>query len=86
MKHQNTAPAIHVKHFFSEASVNHDNDNAGELLIGAPAIAAMLGIKRRQVYKLLYAGILPTFKLGGSVAARRSTLSTWLAEQERQAA
>ncbi|MDN2584062.1 DNA-binding protein [Aquibium sp. ELW1220] len=65
--------------------MNHDNDNPGELLIGAPAIAGALGIKTRQVYKLLYAGILPTFKLGGSVAARRSTLGAWLEEQERGA-
>jgi predicted DNA-binding transcriptional regulator AlpA len=65
--------------------LNHDNDNAGELLIGAPAIAAALGIRRRQVYKLQDAGILPTFKLGGSVAARRSTLTAWLAEQEQKA-
>jgi predicted DNA-binding transcriptional regulator AlpA len=63
--------------------MTNDNDNAGDLLIGAPAVAAALGIKTRQVYKLLYAGILPTFKLGGSVAARRSTLAAWLAEQER---
>lgn len=66
--------------------MNHDNDNAGDLLLGANAIAAALGIKRRQAYRLIYDGDLPTFKLGGSVAARRSTLAQWLSQKESAAA
>lgn len=68
--------------------MQHHNDNGGDLLIGANAIAAALGITRRQTYKLIYGDELPTFKLGGSVAARRSTLNGWLAglEQGRAAA
>lgn len=50
----------------------------GDLLIGANAIAKALGVTRRQVYKMVYAGQLPHFKLGGSIAARRSTLMAWL--------
>jgi predicted DNA-binding transcriptional regulator AlpA len=54
------------------------NDNQPDLLMGAAAIAAALGITRRQTYKLVYAGDLPTFKLGGTVAARRTGLAAWL--------
>jgi len=58
------------------------NDNAGDLLMGANAIAKYLGITPRQTYRLIYGGVLPTFKLGGAVSARRSSLSRWLAERE----
>ncbi|MGE0280816.1 MAG: helix-turn-helix transcriptional regulator [Rhizobiaceae bacterium] len=63
-----------------------DNDNQpGDLLLGATAIAKALGITRRQAYRLIYAGDLPTFKLGGSVAARRSTLAGYLSQLEAAA-
>lgn len=55
----------------------------GDLLIGAQAIAKVLGVKPRQVYHLLYEGDMPSFKIGGNVAARRSTLAKWLEEKER---
>lgn len=62
------------------------NDNAGDLLMGAKAIAEHLGITPRQTYRLIYGDVLPTFKLGGAVSARRSSLNRWLAEQEGAAA
>jgi excisionase family DNA binding protein len=62
------------------------NDNNPDLLMGADAIARFLGITRRQAYRLVYDGIMPSFKLGGSVAARRSSLTKWLAEREGAAA
>lgn len=58
--------------------MDEKTEQVGELLIGAGAIAKALGITARQVYKLIYADQLPHFKLGGSVAARRSTLEKWL--------
>jgi len=64
------------------------NDNGiivGDLLVGAPAIAKFLGVSPRQVYRLTYDGLVPHFKLGGSVAARRSSLAKWLADQEAAA-
>lgn len=63
-----------------------NNDNAGDLLIGANAIANHLGITQRQTYRLIYDDLLPTFKIGGAVAARRSTLNRWLTDQEARAA
>lgn len=64
--------------------MHHDNDNlpTADLLFGAKAIAEFLGINQRQTYRLVYDGVLPSFKLGGTVAARRSTLTKWLAAQE----
>ncbi|MDF8353215.1 helix-turn-helix domain-containing protein [Ensifer adhaerens] len=46
--------------------------------MGGDAIADFLGITRRQVYRLVYDGHLPSFKLGGTIAARKSSLSQWL--------
>ena len=59
------------------------NDNAPDLLLGADAIAAFLGITRRQTYRLVYDGVIPSFKAGGTVAARRSSLVKWMAEAEQ---
>jgi len=60
-----------------------DNDNcAGDLLLGAPAIAKYLGVTQRQVYRLVADKIVPSFKVGGTVAARRSSLSTWMKQAE----
>jgi hypothetical protein len=66
-------------------NMEHANDN-GDLLMGAQAIAGALGITRRQAYRLIYGRLLPSFKLGGTVAARRSILAQWLEGQGRAAA
>lgn len=62
------------------------NDNDATILMGAKAIADHLGVTQRQVYRLVYDCGLPHFKLGGTVAARRASLSRWIAEQEAMAA
>lgn len=54
-----------------------------DLLMGADAIADFLGVTRRQVYRLVYDNIIPSFKLGGTVAARRSSLIKWMEALER---
>lgn len=62
------------------------NDNVpGDLLLGADAIAAFLGITRRQTYRLVYDSVIPSFKAGGTVAARKSSLTRWMAQQEAAA-
>ncbi|MDK4704296.1 helix-turn-helix domain-containing protein [Rhizobium sp. CNPSo 4062] len=55
----------------------------GDLLMGADAIAAYLGVTRRQVYRLVYDQIIPSFKLGGTVAARKSSLTKWMQDLEQ---
>lgn len=67
--------------------MDSDNDNlAFDILRGADAIAAFLGFPRRAIYHLVSKGGLPAFRLGETICARRSTLTAWIAEQERQAA
>ena len=62
-----------------------DNDNNDlELLIGEKAISAEMKTKPRQTYRMVYECGLPVFRLGGSIAIRRSTLRRWLEEKERE--
>jgi len=59
---------------------------AGDILHGAHAIAEFLyGDRkfRRKVYHLVECGLIPFFKLGSNVCARKSVLLEWIGEQER---
>ncbi len=58
------------------------NDDLPDLLYGVPAIARFLGLRERQTRELIDAEKVPSFKIGNRVCARRSSLKTWLAEQE----
>lgn len=51
----------------------------GDLCIGMKAIAEHLGITQWQGFHLAAKGVIPTFKMGRSVCARRSDLDRWLA-------
>lgn len=63
------------------------NDNIShDLLRGADAIATYLGFPRRAVYHAVAKGHLPSFRVGETVCARKSTLVAWIAEQEAGAA
>lgn len=59
--------------------------NDADLLYGMPAIASFLGLKVPQARHLSDKATIPTFKIGKLTCARRSSLSTWLAEQEAKA-
>lgn len=64
-----------------------DNDNlAADILRGAEAISAFIGLPRRAVYHAVSKGHLPHFKIGEMICARRSTLVAWISEQEKAAA
>jgi len=64
-----------------------DNDNIStDILKGANEIAKFLGLNRRAVYHAVDTGVLPTFRIGANVFARRSTLLAWIASQERLSA
>ena len=58
---------------------------ADDLLKGADAVARYLGISRRQIYHYTENGYLPVFRIGTAIFARRTTLSAWVADQERAA-
>lgn len=56
-----------------------------DLLYGCPAIAGFLHLTEAAVYHLTRREDFPSFKIGGKVCARRSTLNQWLADQEAKA-
>jgi hypothetical protein len=58
---------------------------ADDMLEGAEAIAAFLGLTRRQVFNLVRERRLPFFKLGQKIFARKSTLVAHLASLEEAA-
>ncbi|KTQ98592.1 hypothetical protein NS226_00790 [Aureimonas ureilytica] len=62
-----------------------DGIHEADLLYGVPAIAKHLKMTPPQVYHLARNGTLPTFKIGGKVCARPTTLASWLIERERSA-
>jgi len=64
----------------------NDNIIEGDLLMGANAIATFLGVTRRQAYRLCSDAIIPSFHCGGTVAARRSSLSAWMRQAEAKTA
>lgn len=49
-----------------------------EVLYGAAQIARALGLRPRVVYHRAAAGQLPTFKIGATLCAKRSSLAAWL--------
>jgi hypothetical protein len=67
---------------------HHDRFLADDLLRGADQIAEFLfgnPGERRKIYHLAESSRLPGFRLGSVLCARKSTLTTWIAEQERRA-
>lgn len=63
-------------------------DLSNDILEGADQIASFLYCdpkKRSKVYPLVENKRLPTFKIGKTICARKSTLLAWIAEQEQAA-
>jgi hypothetical protein len=56
---------------------------AEDMIEGANAIAAEIGVKPRRTFQLLEKGALPGFKLLGTWFARRSTLRSHIERLER---
>lgn len=57
-----------------------------DLLYGVKAIAEHLGLDEKTARHRVDRKVIPTFKMGGTVCARRSTLDGWLADLERTGA
>lgn len=57
----------------------------GDLIYGAPAIAAYLGLRTRQVHHLIEKHGLPVFRLGRRVVARPGGLRQWVRDREAKA-
>jgi excisionase family DNA binding protein len=87
MRHLETdsRPKSTAKMHKGEQMIEPANDTLpADLLFGADAIAAYLGISRRQAYRLVYDSIIPSFKAGATVVARKSSLNKWMAEAEQR--
>ncbi|MCP3732019.1 hypothetical protein M9978_16460 [Sphingomonas sp. MG17] len=56
-----------------------------DLLYGLAAIGGHIGLTARQAEHLVTKGELPSFKLGATICARRSTLAKHFARLEREA-
>ena len=56
-----------------------------DLLRGAAKIANYTGLPRRRVYHLAERKLIPVFRLGSEVCARKSTLLRWLDGLEARA-
>lgn len=61
-------------------------ENDADLLYQVPAIAKFFGMTEKQARHRIERGEIPTFRMGGTICARRSTLTAWLAAQEARAA
>ena len=61
------------------------DEPASDVLYGVAAIAGYLAWTERQVLHRHETGELPTFKMGRTVCARRSTLAKHFAAQEAAA-
>ena len=53
-----------------------------DLLHGVKAIGEYLGMTRAAAQHRIDSGIIPHFRMGGSIVARRSSLDAWIAERE----
>ncbi|SCX31077.1 hypothetical protein DSM25558_5113 [Agrobacterium sp. DSM 25558] len=53
-----------------------------EVIVGAKAIGEAIGVKTRRVHLMIDKGEIPVFRLGGSIAMRRSTLNSWISSLE----
>lgn len=57
---------------------------ADDLIEGAEAIGAELGVGQRRAFQLMEKGAIPAFKLLGKWYARRSTLRAYIERLERE--
>jgi excisionase family DNA binding protein len=55
-----------------------------EMIVGAKNIAATIGLPARRVYELAETGAMPTIKIGGSIAIRKTKLAQWIEQLEAQ--
>ncbi len=60
-----------------------ENDLADDLLEGADAIATFMGWNRRRVYYAAERNLIPIFRVGNRLSARKSTLRRHIGDLEQ---
>ncbi len=63
----------------------HENDLADDLLEGADEIAAYLGWNRRRVFYAAERKLIPIFRIGNRLSARKSSLRKRIEDLEQKA-
>lgn len=56
-----------------------------EIIVGARAIAEAIGVTARRINFMVKRKEIPVFKMGGSIAIRRTKLEAWISEMEASA-
>lgn len=64
--------------------MNSEYDLSSDVIWGAEAIGQFLGMTRRQVYHACYQEHLPIIRVGSTLACRRSTLISFIADREEK--
>ncbi|GAB5427251.1 MAG: hypothetical protein Devi2KO_07100 [Devosia indica] len=59
-----------------------DYELNGDVIWGAEAIGRFLGMTRRQVYHACDQEHLPIFRVGSTLACRKSTMMTFITKRE----
>ena len=62
-----------------------ENDLADDLLEGADEIAAFMGWNRRRVFYVAERELMPIFRIGNRLAARKSALRRRIEDMEQAA-
>jgi hypothetical protein len=62
-----------------------DAAQASAMLYGAGAIATYLGMTEHACRHLIAESVIPTFKIGSRICARRESIDSWLCDQEARA-
>lgn len=64
--------------------MDSDYQLASDVVWGAEAIGQFLGMTRRQVYHACDQEHLPIFRVGSTLACRKSTLMAFIADREEK--
>jgi excisionase family DNA binding protein len=60
-------------------------DSLPAMLYGAGSIAAYLGMSEHACRHLISESVIPTFKIGSRICARRETIDQWIIDHEARA-
>lgn len=62
-----------------------DNSKSTEIIVGARAIGEAIGVPTSRINFMVRRKEIPVFKMGGSIAIRRTKLEAWISEMEAAA-
>ena len=60
-----------------------DQSENADIIWRVKAIAAFLGLSEKSAQHHIDRGEIPSFRMGGTIGSRKSTLTAWIAQQEQ---